>query len=164
MKHVSIPHLEGLSAIRRGLLYPHQADGVAFRKSARSLPTTWGSARPAKPLSGSKAPLPKVMGVPVRRKTNSALDLPPKIRSWVPVDISDAPGARSIIEGFLDWYQGTDPAQPNDKQFLARLTKVRVAPHKAKHKAVAERVKDVVATGGKVVVFTTFNDGVARHA
>jgi SWI/SNF-related matrix-associated actin-dependent regulator of chromatin subfamily A-like protein 1 len=101
--------------------------------------------------------------VMLRRKKDEVLDLPPKIRSWVPVDIRDAPAALSAIESFLDWYQGTDPAQPNDKQFLARLTKVRVALHKAKHKAVAERIKDVIATGDKVVVFTNFNDGVARH-
>ena len=35
MKHVSIPHLERLSAIRPGLLYPHQADGVAFLLSKK---------------------------------------------------------------------------------------------------------------------------------
>jgi hypothetical protein len=77
---------------------------------------------------------------------------------------SDAPAALSAIESFLGWYEGTDPAAPNDTQFLARLTKVRLALHKAKHKAVAERIRDVIATGDKVVVFTAFNDGVARHA
>ena len=100
----------------------------------------------------------------LRRKKDEVLDLPPKIRSWVPVDISAAPAALSAVENFLAWYQGTDPATPNDTQFLARLTKVRVALHKAKHKAVAERIRDVVASGDKVVVFTAFNDGVARHA
>src|SRR5262252_5882868 len=35
MKHVSIPPLERLSAIRPGLLYPHQADGVAFLMSKK---------------------------------------------------------------------------------------------------------------------------------
>ena len=100
----------------------------------------------------------------LRRKKDEVLDLPPKIRSWVPVDISAAPAALSAVENFLAWYQGTDPAAPNDTQFLARLTKVRVALHKAKHKAVAERIRDVVASGDKVVVFTAFNDGVARHA
>ena len=100
----------------------------------------------------------------LRRKKDEVLDLPPKIRSWVPVDISAAPAALLAVEDFLAWYQGTDPAAPNDTQFLARLTKVRVALHKAKHKAVAERIRDVVASGDKVVVFTAFNDGVARHA
>lgn len=102
--------------------------------------------------------------VMLRRKKDEVLDLPPKIRSWVPVDISTAAAALNAIEGFLDWYQSTDPEQPNDTQFLARLTKVRVAMHKAKHKAVAERIRDVVAAGEKVVVFTCFNDGVERHA
>jgi SWI/SNF-related matrix-associated actin-dependent regulator 1 of chromatin subfamily A len=102
--------------------------------------------------------------VSLRRKKDEVLDLPPKIRSWVPVDISDAPAALAAVEGFLSWYQTTDPAAPNDTQFLARLTKVRVALHKAKHKAVAERIRDVIATADKVVVFSTFNDGVTRHA
>src|SRR5262249_27944628 len=91
--------------------------------------------------------------VSLRRKKEEVLDLPPKIRSWVPVDISDAPAALAAVEGFLSWYETTDPAAPNDTQFLARLTKVRVALHKAKHKAVAERIRDVIATGDKVVVF-----------
>ena len=38
------------------------------------------------------------------QKNDEVLELPPKIRSWVPVDISDAPSALSVIEGFLDWY------------------------------------------------------------
>ena len=100
----------------------------------------------------------------LRRKKDEVLDLPPKIRSWVPVDISAAPAALTAVENFLQWYQATDPAAPNDTQFLARLTKVRIALHKAKHKAVAERIKDVIATGDKVIVFTSFNDGVAKHA
>jgi SWI/SNF-related matrix-associated actin-dependent regulator 1 of chromatin subfamily A len=100
----------------------------------------------------------------LRRKKDEVLDLPPKIRSWVPIDISGSPAALKAIEGFLDWYGRTDPEKPNDTQFLARLTKVRVALHKAKHAAVAERIRDVAATGEKVVVFTAFNDGVARLA
>jgi len=82
----------------------------------------------------------------------------------VPVDISGSPAALSAVENFLQWYQASDPSSPNDTQFLARLTKVRVALHKAKHKAVAERVRDVIATGDKVVIFTSFNEGVAKHA
>ena len=85
--------------------------------------------------------------VSLRRKKDEVLDLPPKVRSWVPVDISSAAAALNAVEAFLEWYQATDPERPNDTQFLARLTKVRVALHKAKHQAVAERIRDVVATG-----------------
>ena len=101
--------------------------------------------------------------VMLRRRKEEVLDLPPKVRSWVPVDISEQTTALNAVETFLNWYQATDPSQPNDTQFLARLTKVRVALHKAKHKAVSERIKDVLASGEKVVVFTIFNDGVGRH-
>ncbi len=102
--------------------------------------------------------------VMLRRRKDEVLDLPPKIRSWIPVDISGEAAALNAVEGFLDWYMGTDPESPNDAQFLARLTKVRVALHKAKHKAVAERIRDVTESGEKVVVFTAFTDGVVRHA
>lgn len=102
--------------------------------------------------------------VMLRRKKDEVLDLPPKVRSWAPVDVSGSPAALNAVESFLAWYQETDPEAPNDKEFLGRLTKVRIALHKAKHKAVAERIRDVVAAGHKVVVFTAFNDGLLRHA
>ncbi|MAG98613.1 MAG: hypothetical protein CMM08_18230 [Rhodospirillaceae bacterium] len=101
--------------------------------------------------------------VSIRRKKDEVLDLPPKIRSWVPVDISTSKAALNAIDSFLSWYSGTDPSKPNDTEFLARLTKVRTALHKAKFNAVAERIKDVTTTGEKVVVFTCFTDGIERH-
>ena len=101
--------------------------------------------------------------VSIRRTKGEVLDLPPKSRSWVPVDISGSKAAFNAVESFLNWYAGADPSQPNDTEFLARLTKVRAALHKAKQKAVAERIRDVVASGEKVVVFTCFSDGIERH-
>lgn len=101
--------------------------------------------------------------VSIRRKKEDVLDLPPKIRSWVPVDISGSAAAFSAVESFVTWYSGTDPSKPNDTEFLARLTKVRTALHKAKQKAVEERIRDVVASGEKVVVFTCFSEGIERH-
>ena len=102
--------------------------------------------------------------VSIRRTKDEVLDLPPKIRSWVPVDITGSKAAFNAVEQFLSWYSSTDLSQPNDTQFLSRLTKVRTALHKAKHKPVAERIRDVVASGEKVVVFTCFSDSVHRHA
>jgi hypothetical protein len=78
--------------------------------------------------------------VMLRRKKGEVLDLPPKIRSWVPVDLTDSPAAVKAIHGFLQWYRVTDPSKPNDTEFLSRLTKVRVALHKAKHDAVGDGV------------------------
>ena len=101
--------------------------------------------------------------VSIRRLKDEVLDLPPKVRSWVPVDISSSKAALNAIDVFLAWYADTDPSQPNDTAFLARLTKVRTALHKAKFAAVSERIKDVIATGEKVIVFTCFTDGIERH-
>ena len=69
--------------------------------------------------------------VSIRRLKDEVLDLPPKVRSWVPVDIANSKAALNAVEGFLSWYSDTDPSQPNDREFLARLTKVRTALHKA---------------------------------
>ncbi len=101
--------------------------------------------------------------VSIRRRKEDVLNLPPKIRSWVPVDISTSKAAFNAVEGFLTWYSATDPSQPNDTEFLARLTKVRVALHKAKQSAVEERIRDVIENGEKVVLFTCFSDGIERH-
>ena len=100
--------------------------------------------------------------VMLRRKKDDVLDLPPKIRSWVPVQISGE-AAWKANETFLDWFVSADASRPNDKEFLARITKLRVALHKAKHAACAERIKDVVASGQKVIVFTSYTDGITRH-
>ncbi|QIG49467.1 DEAD/DEAH box helicase [Nordella sp. HKS 07] len=101
--------------------------------------------------------------VMLRRTKDEVLDLPPKLRSWIPVDVSAKPSVLRAIETFLSWYQRTDPARPNDKEFLGRLTKVRTQLHAAKHDAVAERIRDIVAAGEKVVVFTCYSAGIERH-
>ena len=100
--------------------------------------------------------------VMLRRKKDDVLDLPPKIRSWVPVQISGE-AAWNANESFLNWFLGSDASRPNDTEFLARITKLRVALHKAKQVACAERIRDVVATGQKVIVFTSYTDGITRH-
>jgi SWI/SNF-related matrix-associated actin-dependent regulator of chromatin subfamily A-like protein 1 len=100
--------------------------------------------------------------VSLRRLKEEVLDLPPKIRSWVPVAV-DIPAALNAQRAFAQWFVASDASRPNDTAFLAQLMKVRVALHKAKHKAVEERVKDVLATGQKVIVFTSFREGLAKH-
>jgi SWI/SNF-related matrix-associated actin-dependent regulator 1 of chromatin subfamily A len=99
--------------------------------------------------------------VMLRRKKDDVLDLPGKIRTWVPVSIDDGPATAHT--GFLEWFTASDATRPNDREFLSRLTKVRLALHKAKHKAVAERIKDVTAAGKKVILFCCFQDGITRH-
>jgi len=61
MKSSSIPHFERLSAIRPGLLYPHQADGVAFliSKKRALLADDMGLGKTRQALSQLKAPFPR---------------------------------------------------------------------------------------------------------
>jgi SWI/SNF-related matrix-associated actin-dependent regulator 1 of chromatin subfamily A len=87
--------------------------------------------------------------VMLRRKKDEVLELPEKIRSWVPISVESA-AARNAQRSFAEWFAGADASRPNDTDFLARLTKLRVALHKAKHRAVEERIGDVVATDRKV--------------
>ena len=56
--------------------------------------------------------------VMLRRKKDDVLDLPPKIRSWVPVQISGE-AAWNANEGFLNGFLGSDASRPNDTEFLA---------------------------------------------
>jgi SWI/SNF-related matrix-associated actin-dependent regulator 1 of chromatin subfamily A len=100
--------------------------------------------------------------VMLRRMKDEVLDLPAKIRSWVPVSVESA-AALNAQRSFAQWFAGSDASRPNDKDFLARLTKVRVALHKAKHPAVEERIRDVVSTDRKVIVFTVFTEGLKKH-
>jgi hypothetical protein len=100
--------------------------------------------------------------VMLRRRKDEVLDLPEKIRSWIPVSVESA-SARNAQTSFTQWFVASDASRPNDKDFLARLNKVRVALHKAKHRAVEERVRDVLATDRKVIVFTTFLEGLKKY-
>jgi SNF2 family DNA or RNA helicase len=84
------------------------------------------------------------------------------VRSWVPVALTGVQ-ARTAHEDFLAWFQRSDVSRPNDTEFLARLVRLRTALHKAKHKACAERIRDVLATGQKLIVFTCYSEGIRRH-
>ena len=100
--------------------------------------------------------------VMLRRRKDEVLDLPPKIRTWVPLQITSE-AAWNANEGFVNWFLGSDASRPNDTEFLARITRLRLALHKAKHAACAERIRDVVASGQKVLVFTSYTEGITRH-
>ncbi len=43
----------------------------------------------------------------LRRKKDEVLDLPPKIRSWVPVPIESA-AALNVQRSFIQWFAASD--------------------------------------------------------
>jgi len=84
----------------------------------------------------------------LRRKKDEVLELPGKIRSWVPISVESAAVLNASDHSLSGSPDRMHPGQTT-RTFLARLTKVRVALHKAKHRAVEERIHDVVATDRK---------------
>ncbi len=98
----------------------------------------------------------------LRRRKDDVLELTPEIRSRVPVQIS-LESAWNANQDFLEWFLRADARRPNDTEFLARITRLRLALHKAKHAACAERIRDVLAAGHKVIVFTSYTEGITRH-
>jgi SWI/SNF-related matrix-associated actin-dependent regulator 1 of chromatin subfamily A len=71
------------------------------------------------------------------RKKDEVLDLPPKIRSWVP--LGRKRGSTQCAEIICAVVRCIGCVQAERQGFPSRLTKVRVALHKAKHRAGAPR-------------------------
>ncbi|MFM8312361.1 MAG: SNF2-related protein [Ilumatobacteraceae bacterium] len=97
-----------------------------------------------------------VAGVMLRRAKSEALDLPEKVRSWVPVDV---PVQR--IKGYetraLD-YLTANPAREGSTwfTFLGLINKARHELALVKARATADFVTDLVESGQKVVVFSGY--------
>lgn len=101
--------------------------------------------------------LSKVMaGVMLRRAKSEVLDLPEKVRTWLPADV---PTARvgSHEQRALD-YLRDNPARsgPTWITFLGLLNKARHELALSKARFTADFVGDLVENGQKVVVFTGY--------
>ncbi len=95
-------------------------------------------------------------GVLLRRTKDEALDLPPKLRTWQPVEIA----ARQVGElearalAYLEKHPA--PSGPTWVTFLGLLNKARHRLAVAKAPATVEAVRERVEAGEKVVVFTAY--------
>lgn len=99
-------------------------------------------------------------GVMLRRTKDEAMDLPPKVRTWLPVEL---PTARvvSLEQRALD-YLGKNPARSGSTwiTFLGTLNKARHQLAVMKATVTADFVGDCVDAGQKVVVFTQYKAAV----
>lgn len=105
-----------------------------------------------------------VSGVMLRRTKDDALDLPPKVRGWQPIEISGT-RAKEVarLEARALAYFGQHPARsgPTWVNFLGQLSRARHALAVAKAPATIEATRQRIDGGEKVVVFTTSRNVVA---
>ena len=106
-----------------------------------------------------------VSGVMLRRTKGEALDLPEKVRSWVPVDCRST-RIRSRREAGPRLPRASNPARSGSTwiTFLGLLNRARHDLAVAKARATADFVTDCVEAGQKVVVFTSYTGVVDRCA
>ena len=131
-------------------------------------------------------------GVMLRRTKDEVLDLPPKLRAWLPVAVPEGTArreTRQVLDTLLAGARArarraarrgadapadaparaargrsADPAFQDRARLLAQLTKARVAIARAKVATTIEFVDGVVAQGEKAIVFSAFDEPVRRIA
>jgi SWI/SNF-related matrix-associated actin-dependent regulator 1 of chromatin subfamily A len=112
-------------------------------------------------------------GVMLRRSKDDVLALPPKLRTWLPVDVPATTGARAIkkvfalLTGNTDESMGavskaTDPRKRG--RLLAFLVEARQALAIAKTSATLDFVRGAMEQGQKVIVFSCFDDPIQKLA
>ena len=110
-------------------------------------------------------------GVMLRRSKDDVLALPPKLRTWLPVDVPSGTGSRAIKKVF-ELLAGKDsrPAPARDVELrrrgklLAFLVEARQALAIAKAAATLDFVRGAIDQGEKVIVFSCFDGPIQKLA
>jgi len=106
-------------------------------------------------------------GVMLRRSKDQVLSLPPKLRTWLPVDVPAGTGARelqAVVALLLDRQSGSGEtaSRVSDTRarghLLALITKARQKLAVAKVGATLEFAQGVIDQGEKVIVFSCFDE------
>jgi SWI/SNF-related matrix-associated actin-dependent regulator 1 of chromatin subfamily A len=103
-----------------------------------------------------------VSGVMLRRAKSDALDLPPKTRTWQPVEV-DGKRFRQQEARALAFYEAhPERSGPTWTQFLGLLTQARQGLAVAKVPHTLEAVRERLELGEKVVVFSSFTEPIEK--
>lgn len=97
-----------------------------------------------------------ISGVMLRRTKDDELDLPEKVRTWLPVE-ADVSRTRALEQRALE-YLAQNPARQGESwvRFLGLLNKARHQLAVAKSRETQRFVADLIDAGQKVVVFTSY--------
>jgi len=119
----------------------------------------------------------QLQGVMLRRTKDEVLDLPPKIRTWLDLEVPLGTAAAEIrrvvemlVESSLRQRQGggralSDRGAGRDRtRLIAQLTKARQKLAVAKVKQTIDFVRGAVEQGEKVIVFSGFDEPVRKIA
>src|SRR5262245_17930554 len=110
-------------------------------------------------------------GVMLRRSKDDVLDLPPKLRTWLPVAVPPGTGARAIkkvlalLTGKIDESMGAVRATNDPRKrgkLLAFITEARQALAVAKTSATLDFVRGATEQGEKVIVFSCFESPIEK--
>ena len=110
-------------------------------------------------------------GVMLRRSKDDVLSLPPKLRTWLPVEIPAGTGARAVKKVFeilAGKHDRPATARALDLRrrgkLLAFIVEARQALAFAKVSATLDFVRGAIDQGEKVIVFSCFDDPVQKLA
>ncbi len=107
-------------------------------------------------------------GVMLRRRKDDVLDLPPKIRAWLKVEVPAGTATaeiREVAETLLLAGSGNNPRRDRVR-LLAKITKAREKLAAAKVKETLGLIEGMVEQGEKVLVFSCFDrpvKAIQRH-
>src|SRR5262249_11557431 len=114
-------------------------------------------------LDELQARLGRVM---LRRTKDQVLDLPPKTRTWLPVDVKTGLAwkeTRQIVSILVRAGRARGP-ETGKSQLLGLLTKARHQLAAAKVDSTIDLVSGAIEQGEKVLVFSCFDEPVQRIA
>ncbi len=119
-------------------------------------------------------------GVLLRRTKDEVLDLPPKTRTWLDVEVSAGTAAREVRHALLDLTRsrlkqrlgqgGTDAVTAardtgaDRTRLIAGITRARKKLAKAKIKSTIDLAEGVVAQGEKALIFSCFDEPIQKIA
>ena len=111
-------------------------------------------------------------GVMLRRTKNEVLDLPPKVRTWLDVELHPVAiqHFNNAVREFLTKFDapesidtiGDEPENPERRQAVGRLTTARRKLAFAKCRHTIKFVENALEQGEKVILFTTFLNTMER--
>lgn len=101
-------------------------------------------------------------GVMLRRTKDEVLDLPEKVRTWLPIEAGSDRVRELEMQALAYLAANPDRDGPTWVKFLGLLNKARHQLATAKAPEAARFVADLVEGGQKVVVFTSYQSAVDR--